>query len=227
MVELDHVYVVVPRGAANEIALLRANGFHVDSTVARHTGDGTASVTVFFENAYFELLWLDPDVEAAPEQEGRVQMLRRATEWRTSGVSPFGIGLRRVAGFTAPLPVPSHRDSAAFMEPGTAYEVLNSLADSMAADLFVVPPGRALTSWVARGKIRFPALFKHPGGARELSAIRLSGSAAQQPIALRVLHARGIEMRESSSPLLELELDRGRRGERLDLRPLLPVLILR
>ena len=46
------------------------------------------SVAVYFDNAYFELLWLDPDVEVASENEGRAETLRRATDWRTCATSP-------------------------------------------------------------------------------------------------------------------------------------------
>ncbi|HET7584965.1 MAG TPA: VOC family protein [Gemmatimonadaceae bacterium] len=227
VVEVDHLYVVVPRGAQAEIAALRAHGFFVDTTINRHTGYGTASVAVLFENAYLELLWLDPDVELAPEHEGRTDTLRRATQWRTSGVSPFGIGLRRIDGDTGVLPVPVHRDSAEYLAPGEAYEVLNQAADSMAADLFVLPQSRAVPSWVERAKARFPQLFEHAGGGRLVTHVWLAGPAAQRPVALATLAPRGLETRQADSALVELQLDGGRRGERIDLRPLLPVIIVR
>jgi hypothetical protein len=227
MVELDHVYVVVPTGAEAEIALLRSHGFFVDSCVSRHTGYGTASRSVYFQNAYFELLWLDPSVEVAPEHEPRARLLRRAVEWRTSGVSPFGVGLHRVAGFTGPLPVPVQRDSAAYLEPGTAYEVLNQPADSLGADLFVVPADRSVPSWIARARERVPHLFVHPGGGRVVDRIRIMGPASQLTAALAVLRPGGVTTVQADSALLELRLDDNVRGQRLDLRPLLPVIVLR
>jgi hypothetical protein len=56
--------------------------------------------------------------------------------------------------------------------------------------------------------------------------MRLSGRPEQEPAALAVLEPGGIERTRSDSLLLELELDQGARRERVDLRPLLPVVIL-
>lgn len=227
VVELDHVYVVVQRGAQAETALLRSHGFFIDTTVNRHTGYGTASVAVYFGNAYLELLWLEPDVELAPEHEDRARILRQATEWQTSGVSPFGVGLHRVKGFTGPFPVPVVKDSAAYMRPGTAYEVLNQPADSLGADVFVVPEDRAVPSWIARAMERVPELFEHAGDFREISSIRILGPASQLTSALTVLQPRGVAVLQSDSTLLEVRLDGSARGERIDLRPLMPVVLLR
>lgn len=54
MVELDHVFIVVPARSGPEVAALRAAGFFIDTASTRHAGPGTASVAVFFENAYLE-----------------------------------------------------------------------------------------------------------------------------------------------------------------------------
>jgi hypothetical protein len=227
MVELDHVFVVVPARGEQEIAALRSAGFWIDTVPARHAGLGTASVSVHFENAYFELLWIDPGVEVATEWKGRVEWLARATDWRRSGASPFGIALRRVPGFTSPLPVPVRLDSAAYLKPGEAFEEVNQPADSLAAELFVLPPSRAVPSWIERAKTRHPELFRHPKGARRITRVRLRGRPEQKPAALATLEPGGIERARSDSVLLELELDLGARRERVDLRPLLPVVILR
>ena len=227
MVELDHVFVLVPARGEPEIAALRSAGFYIDTVPARHTGLGTASVSVYFENAYFELLWVDPGVEVAPEWKRRVETLARATDWRRGRASPFGIGLRRVPGFTSPLPVPVRLDSAAYLKPGEAFEELNGPADSLAAELFVLPPSRAVPSWIERAKAKHPELFRHPNGGRRITRIRLSGRPEQEPAALAALEPTGIERARSDSVLLELELDHGARREPVDLRPLLPVVILR
>jgi hypothetical protein len=184
-------------------------------------------VAVYFENASLELLWIDPGVEVAPEWKPRMQWLARATDWRRSRASPFGIGLRRVPGFTSPLPVPVRLDSAAYMKPGEAFEELNQPADSLAAELFVLPPSRAVPSWIERAKVKHPELFRHRNGERRITRIRLSGRPEQEPAALAALEPGGIERNRSDSVLLELELDHGTRGERVDLRPLLPVVIRR
>ena len=67
-VELDHIWIVVAPGAP-ERAVLERVGFRLAPGVNQHDGQGTASVTVEFENAFLELLWPDSavPVEAGPE----------------------------------------------------------------------------------------------------------------------------------------------------------------
>ena len=90
MVELDHVFVLVPARGGPEIAALRSAGFYIDTVPAHHTGLGTASVSVYFENAYFELLWLDPGVEVSPEWKGRAEALARAVDAPRLSDGEFG-----------------------------------------------------------------------------------------------------------------------------------------
>ena len=137
-VELDHVFVVVQPGAAAEIAALQSAGLTVGSRVAQHPGQGTASRAVLFENAYLELIWVDSSVAVDAEHASAAQWFRDAAAWRTSGHSPFGLGLRRLPGDTAALPVPVRRESAEWLEPGTAYEMLRQPGDSAAAEFLVV-----------------------------------------------------------------------------------------
>ena len=104
-VELDHVFVVVHSGGEAEIAALRSAGFKVGSRIAKHAGQGTASVAVLFENAYLELIWLDSSVSIDPEHAADAKWFEEAAAWRTSGHSPFGLGLRRLSGDASALPV--------------------------------------------------------------------------------------------------------------------------
>ncbi|HEX6560258.1 MAG TPA: VOC family protein [Longimicrobiales bacterium] len=227
-VELDHVFIVVTPGAADEIAALRSAGLTIPSEPPRkHEGQGTASVAAYFENAYLELIWVDSTVSVAPEHVSTAQWFRNAASWRTNGRSPFGLGLRRVAGDTAALPVPVEREAAGWLEAGAAYEVLHQPSDSLAADLFVVPAVAAVPRWIARARRREPELWLHPGGGREITLVRVHGLPNHHPNALRVLRPSRVETIAGSAPLLELQLDGGVRGERVDLRPTVPLVIIR
>ena len=227
-VELDHVFIVVTPGAAAEIAALRAAGITVPSEPPReHGGQGTASIAAYFENAYLELIWVDSTVAVAPEHARTAQWFRDAGSWRTNRHSPFGLGLRRLPGDTAALPVPVEREAAAWLQPGAAYELLHQPSDSLAADFFVVPASSAVPSWIARARQREPRLWQHPGGGREITLLRIHGLPQQHPSALRVLRPLRIETKEASTPFLELHIDEGVRGERVDLRPTLPLVIVR
>ncbi|MFZ0063728.1 MAG: VOC family protein [Pyrinomonadaceae bacterium] len=226
-VELDHVFVVVQPGAAAEIAALQSAGLTVGSRVAKHPGQGTASRAVLFENAYLELIWVDSSVAVNAEHASAAQWFRDAAAWRTSGHSPFGLGLRRLPGDTAALPVPVKRESAEWLEPGTAYELLRQPGDSVAAEFFVVPANRSLPDWIASVQERAPQLLRHPGGGQKITRVRVHGPAKQHPSAFRVLLPKPVEMVRAAKPLLELELDNGVRGKRVDLRPALPMVVVR
>jgi hypothetical protein len=225
-VELDHVFITVQSGAEAEIAALRTAGFTVDSTVSRHEGQGTASVAVMFGNAYLELIWPDPTVPVEPQHEEAAQWFRGADAWRTSGRSPFGLGLHRMPGDTASLPVPVELEPAEWLEPGAAYELLRQPSDSLAAEFFVVPPISAVPSWIERLRERRPDLLQHPGGGDEIALVRVHGPPEHQPAAFRALRPARIEMVPGSEPLLELHLTAGG-GQRTDLRPVLPLMVVR
>lgn len=226
-VELDHVFIVVAPGGAAEIAALRSAGLTLTAEPSKHDGQGTASVAAFFENAYLELIWLDSSVSVLPEHAGTVQWFRTAEAWRTSGGSPFGFGLRRLAGDTAALPVPVERLYASWLPAGMAYELLHQPSDSLAADFFVVPATNAVPTWIARARERVPELFQHPGGGSRITRVLVHGAAAHEPAAFRALSPKPVAMIRAPAPLIELTLDDGTRGQRVDLRPVLPLVLLR
>ena len=132
--EIDHVYVVVTPGARAEAEALARNGFHVDSMVSRHSGQGTASRSVLFENAYLELIWVDSSVAATSIPAAMLADFRRASAWRTSGASPFGVGLRKVS--EGDYGIPAKPYSGPWMQPGTAIDILRKESEPNAVELF-------------------------------------------------------------------------------------------
>ena len=225
--ELDHVYVVVQPGGQAEIVALREAGFTVTSRPQKHDGQGTASVAVLFGNAYLELLWVDSSVSVDDAHRSSFAWFRAAQDWRTTGTIPFGIGLRRVGGDTTQLSVPVIREPASWLPADQAYELLRQPTEEHAADVFVVPALAAMPVWVARRREMAPQLFVHAAAANEITAIRVHGSLAQHPSALAVLKPARVETVIDETPLLEVILDGGKKGKRSDLRPLLPLVIVR
>lgn len=227
LVELDHVFVVASPGAKAEIAALRSAGLTLDTEPSKHPGQGTASISVLFDNAYLELIWVDPTVPVDSQHASIIAWFRRAEAWRTTGASPFGLGLRRLPGVTTDLPVPVTRQSAAWLQPGTAYELLHQKSDSLAADFFVVPRDRALPSWIARARERIPEQLQHASGDRRITLVRVHGPLPHQPTAFPVLRPTRVEFVLSATVLLELYMNPGGRGQRIDLRPALPLVLVR
>ncbi|HEY0671007.1 MAG TPA: VOC family protein [Longimicrobiales bacterium] len=226
-VELDHVFIVVTPGAAAEIAALRAAGLTVVSEPMQHDGQGTASVAAYFDNAYLELIWVDSTVAIDADHASTAHWFRQASAWRANGRSPFGLGLHRLPGDTAPLPVSVKREPAPWLPAGNAYELLHQPADSLASDFFVVPALTAVPSWVARARQRKPELWQHAGGGGAITLLRVHGPPAHEPLAFQVLRPPPVEMVHAQDPLLEIHINRGVRGQRVDLRPALPLVLVR
>jgi hypothetical protein len=226
-VELDHVFIVVSPGAATEIAALQRAGLTVDTKITRHPEDGTVSVAALFENAYLELIWVDAAGSVTPEHAATAAWFRSAAAWRTSAHSPFGLGLRRVSGDTAPLPVPVQRETAPWLGPDAAYEVLRRSDETRASDFFVVPSRAAVASWIHRVRRDSPALLKHPGGGREITRVVQYGPVAQEPHAFQRLRPARLAFVRAAEPRVEVQLDGAAQDRRTDLRPALPLVIVR
>ncbi len=136
--EFDHVWIVVSRDAPERAALERA-GLKISPDVNRHDGQGTASVSAEFFNAYIELMWPDPTVSVAPGAERGVEKFKNRMNWRTSGWSPIGIALHRTGPGTT-LPFPTWSIAPDWMPKGTAIEILTARDDTKSLSFFIEPP---------------------------------------------------------------------------------------
>lgn len=224
--ELDHFYIVVQAPASRGAEALRRAGIVVDTAIARHEGQGTASMAAFFENAYLELLWVDPAIAVDSAHLGDVADFRRAANWRESGASPFGLGLHFLTGSAADLPIPARRDPAPHLGPDVFYLGLRQPEESHAADVFVMPPRAAVTQWLDRFRGRRPELFVHPLGAHRITRVLLRGSPANRPRAMD-LDLRSLGFESASSQYAIVEFDGARQGREWDLRPALPLVLRR
>lgn len=225
-VEADHIFIYSSPGAKAEADELRKLGFVVDTTVTRHTGQGTASRSVILENGYIELIWIDSAVSVAAEARALLESMRPAAAWRTSGASPFGLGLRPRDNSTD-YGVPAKSYSAPWMKAGSSIALLKQDSEPDALEIFVVPDYMALPSWIGQLKEHMPSLLAHPNGAKRITRIEVHGPASHHPVAARSLVIPGFTMREAAEPVAIIELDGGTRGIRSDLRPVLPLVLLR
>jgi len=79
--EFDHVWIVVTHDAPERAALERA-GLNISPNINRNDGQGTASVSAEFFNAYIELMWPDPTVSVAQGAERGVEKFKNRMNWR-------------------------------------------------------------------------------------------------------------------------------------------------
>jgi hypothetical protein len=222
ILEVDHVFILTAPMATEERAAVEAAGFAIGSHVAKHPGAGTASVGVLFANAYLELLWLDSSVSVENEQAKEVERMRERAAWRSTGASPFGVGLRRTAAAPDNLPIGAEEFRAPWLRPGTSILTVRDAAASPM--LFIVPRYVALDAWVAKARVSEPESFKHKAGVERLTRVTLAGPYQAPPDAI----ARIAELQFVDSPdhRLELTFDAGRRRKRVDVRPTLPLVLV-
>src|SRR5437667_2488287 len=136
--EFDHVWIVVSPDAPERAAVERA-GLKISPAVNRNDGQGTASVSAEFLNAYLELMWPDPTVSVAPGAERGVEKFKNRMNWRTSGWCPIGIALHRVGSKTT-LAFPTWSIAPDWMPAGTAIEILTARDDTKSPSFFIEPP---------------------------------------------------------------------------------------
>jgi hypothetical protein len=220
--ELDHVWIMVSPNAPERVALERA-GFQISPNINHHEGQGTASITIEFENAFLELMWPDSTVPVAPGLERGAEKFRQRMLWRTSGWCPIGIGFRRTAQTDDTWPFPTWSVTAPWLPAGSAIEMLTPRDDTRSPSLFISPSALAdVPEQAARA-----ALYHHPIGVHRVTAIRLVSPKTYQPIEslahLQKLHVVGVE--QGKQWLVELTFDGGERKKSKDLRPDLPLVI--
>jgi hypothetical protein len=222
LVELDHVYVVVPDYQDASRRLAEA-GITLDTGfVSRHEGGGTASVSALFENAYLEILWVEPTVPLEEGNRSEVEELARAAAWSEGGPSPFGVGLRRTAGAPDSLPYSGDRETTEWAEPGTFFFSFHTSSDAEPS-IFVVPEYMALPTWIGQAHDEDPSLLDHGLGVSQITGVIIgtgSPPAAAEEIELPVL-----EFNQSALPVMELVFDGGHQNTTLDLRPGLPLIL--
>lgn len=190
--ELDHVLCMV--GPEEDWAdRLTAAGWVLDAGSA-HPGQGTRNRRLVLHENYLELLWIE-DWQAARDHPLR---LDRRADWRRTGASPFGFGLRGrlpddqrhdywlLGGL--PMPVWVHRD------------------DERAPDrplVFVLDVAAAPAGLSGRGRSGRPAVV---GDRARLRAVRHFGPA---PAPLPPFGGPTVDWR-AGTHRLQLVVDRGR-----------------
>jgi hypothetical protein len=228
LLEVDHLMIHVAPGAPERAALERA-GFTVAPTVNRHDGQGSASVMVELQNGFLELVWRDDSVSVAPGLEAVAHRFQQQSAWKSTGWSPFGIGLRRAPGAPDSLPFPTRTVRADWMRPGAAIELI-SATDSLGPRLWVVPAMMAANgdpnSESERDRRSDPAVFSHANGAQRFTSVKVIAPGSGLTAGTQLIGATGVVTFERGPEwILDVTLDGGSQHQTRDLRPTLPVIL--
>lgn len=225
--EIDHVLIYASPGAPERAALEKA-GFVIAPDVNHHTGQGTSSVTVEFTNSYLELLYPDTAVAVSPRMEPVAQLFRDRSNWRKTGMSPFGLQFRRTPSTPALFPFPTVKVHSDWMAPGDNLELLTPRAMTSAVGLFITPEpvDLAANAVLAADPVK-GARFRHANAAQRITAVEIDApSAASLPPAANYISDNGAA-KFATGPkwLMILTLDDGKQGKVRDLNPDLPLIV--
>lgn len=211
----DHVSLLVSEQAP-EAQTLVTLGLHDSGRTVDQGSVGLASRFFYFQNSYLELFWVrDPAVAEASLDPVGVNVRARQS-WRNTGASPFGLMFRRHQPDLAALPFPTRQLRVQRMAHDIAFEFN---AERLNEPYYAVVP-QAL-AFKANSVV--PA---HPLGLQTLTQVKLvvQGQALSAPAQLLVSqHLVTMELGEA--PVLELTFDAGRQTSRIDVRPVLPLIL--
>lgn len=225
---LDHVWFATQSGALAERAALERAGFRIAPNINRHDGQGTASITVEFENGYLELIYADDSVGVSENGAvGKQRFIDRAN-WRNTGEAPFGVQLARTAMTPSSFPFETWRISSEWMGAGEYLEMLTPRG-SRALTLSIPPHATDVAAnmrAIAAGGDD-AAKFLHPNGARRITGVRIvAPSADALPPSADFVNASGAARLEVGHDwLMVLTLDGQRQRRSRDLRPELPLIV--
>lgn len=225
----DHAWFAVAPGATLERAALERAGLRFASGVNRHEGQGTASITVEFRNAYLELVWIDSTVSIPAERRGYIERQQRRVNWRTTGTAPMGIELHRAPGTPDSLPFPTWSTRAPWMPPGAAFEIITPRTDSVSPSFTILPRMMAVeeVSPEHPGEAPRSSALQQPLGLQRVTDVRLTiPRAASDSDALHVFQSSGAaQVVAGDTWCLALTFDDGVQHKTLDLRATLPLIL--
>jgi hypothetical protein len=213
--ELDHITVFVTTDAP-ELAALESLGLQPLGEKTEHTGMGTASTAIFFDNAYLELIWIaDPTLTERKWLGEAGSDLRK----RVPGGSalPFGVVLRLPQGTGSSPPFPTKSVTADWMKPPLSILVAGEDSEPFC---LIIPPELYHTSF----KGNLPPT-KHPLGVRAITGVRIvAPDLGKRSPVTEVLQEAGLVAFEAGArPMLELTFDGGELRQTVSAMPTLPV----
>lgn len=216
--ELDHVLICTDIGAS-AAEQVRDAGL-TEGASSAHPGQGTANRRFFFHNGMLELLWVH-DPEEAQSAVTRPTHLWERWEGRHGRALPFGICLRPRHPATVTPPFAAWTYTPTYLPASRVIHVAENATILTEPMLFYVASGRRPDQSDA------PSPLEHAIGFREITSLRLQCPQATTPsAALRAVVEMGIVAVRTGVPtLMEIGFDGEARGQSIDFRPALPLVL--
>jgi hypothetical protein len=219
-IELDHVFICTAAGAPEAERLIEFG--LTEGSPNRHPGQGTANRRFFFQNAFLELLWVEDPAEAQNELVRRTGLWERWSR-RGRGASPFGVGFRPGPETGKPVPFPTWEYRPPYLpEPLAIHMAANSDVATEPLLFYLAFGRRPNPDDSARRQPR-----DHAAGLRTITGVRVGVAHGGAGPELRAAEAScpGLQLSPAIEDLMEISFDGETRGESIDFRPALPLIL--
>ncbi|NJR39334.1 MAG: hypothetical protein HC781_11590 [Leptolyngbyaceae cyanobacterium CSU_1_4] len=217
LLEIDHLFICVE--AAVECSTLTDLGLTSMTEVLRRPQQGTASRSLFFENIYLELIWVEDEI-AAQNHAAQSGIDFRSRAQPHNRASPFGMALRQTLDM-------SHRPFDLLPQPQD-FNYSDTFVNFAAANLrlqneplcFVIPDAVSLIALLDRTSPIHQGLLNHAAGMKRLTRTTVTiDTTIQLTDSINMLQREGvIAVKPGALPLLELSFDEQVQQKMLDLR---------
>jgi hypothetical protein len=209
-IELDHLFVCTAPGAPEAEKLVQF-GLH-EGPPNEHPGQGTACRRFSLANAMIELFWVSNAIEAQSQNTKRTLLWERWSG-REGNASPFGICVRPADSADAAPPFPGWEYRPAYLPVPLCMHI---------GEGGVEEPMWIYLSFMRRAQRR-RWFVEQPIGIREITGLTLTTPVPlRSEVSQKIVGSGILTTRVASAPLLEIEFDGKRRGEKKDFRPHLP-----
>lgn len=229
MFKIDHIFIWSSSQGA-EIETFKDSGF-TSIISGKHDGQGTSGNYIFFLNFYIEILHISNIQQAEDQFIKFSNNYKKRKNWRESGSSPFGLGLKMNPYRKFNLPFEFAEYKADWFK-GDGILLPFSNIDCKKPLLFVVPPSMEFPTYNSVKEMNDddkPDDFKqnhiHPNGIEKLSSFRLTKTSKTDDSGIdSILKSNGIQIQTGDMHLLELEFDKNRKKKIINMDPL-PIII--
>jgi hypothetical protein len=213
--DLDHVFICVQDGRGAERLLTDFGVLFGRRTI--HSGQGTANLCAFFDNAYLELLSRHNDDELRSEVVRPLGLWERF-HWQETGASPFGVAFRP-RDFGAPVPTWPYK--APFLPVGSTIPIVTPQFSLYEPLVFLSTVSQAPSSLPPD---RRPPL-EHRGHHHTVTKVTIwTPHASHVSSGIQALCDLGVlGVKYDTEHLIEVEWDSARRGGFHNCQPALPL----
>ncbi|AFY40688.1 hypothetical protein Lepto7376_4598 [[Leptolyngbya] sp. PCC 7376] len=204
MLELDHIFILTQTDAPEADAVMDL-GF-LEGSRNTHPGQGTANRRLFFNNLMLEFLWVRDAAETQTANIAPIEFLARSN-YRQSGYSPFGLGLRyapKIDAQNVDLPFETWEFRPPYLPPHLKFDIALTYPHE---PLIFVMPFHSTRPDAAPSEKRQP--LEHPNNLREISevSIVLPQDKALSPALQMLQELNFVGFEQGQEPCLTLTFD--------------------